>query len=138
MAKRKSSGYRVAVSGARRLVALLLLILVVIIIIFLGRTAYRFGYGVFHQTAMSAPPGESVLVMIPMDNDVPEVASILYNAGLIESEQLFIVQERFSAYHVAEGSPFRGGRYRFSTAQTPEEMMAMMAGEDIGTPSEDS
>ncbi len=129
MAGKKSAGYRAAVSGARRLVSLLLLVLVVISIIFLGRTAYRFGYGVFHQEALSEPPGESILVMIPMDNTVREVASILHNAGLIEDEWMFVAQERLSEYHSKEGSSFKGGRYRFSTAQTPAEMMAAMAGD---------
>ena len=70
MAKRKNeTGYRVAVSGASRLVGLLLFALVILMIYIIGRTAYRFGYSVFHQEAQAASPGENITVEIPAGAD---------------------------------------------------------------------
>ena len=128
--RRKDEGYRVAVSGARRLVSLLLLILVVIVIFFIGRTAYRFGYSVFHQEPMAAAPGENITVVIPEHASVREIGVILQNAGLIEDVSLFRVQERLSAYHKQiTDEKFQGGSFRLNTSQTTDEILAVIAGE---------
>ena len=127
--RRKDTGYRVAVSGARRLVSLLLLTLVLIIIFFLGRMAYRFGYSVFHQEAMSKPLGENITVTIPAGADAKEIGGILRNAGLISDVTLFRVQERLSAYHNDLKTDFEGGTFRLNTSQTTDELLAVIVGE---------
>ena len=126
MARQKhSSGYRFAVAGIRRVISLLALVLIVMLIISLGRNAYRFGYSIFHQEAVSPPPGDRITVEIPQNATAGEVATILHNAGLIEDRNLFLVQERLSPYH----NHLQSGRFRLSTAQTADEMLAVLAGE---------
>ncbi len=127
--KRRNTGYRVAVSGARRLVALLLFALVMIIIFFLGRTAYHFGYSVFHQVPVSKPPGENITVTIAEGADAREIGMTLRNAGLIEDITLFRVQERLSEYHKQLSEDFKGGTFRLNTSQTTDELLAVIAGE---------
>ena len=127
--KRRNTGYRVAVSGARRLVALLLFALVMIIIFFLGRTAYHFGYSVFHQVPVSKPPGEYITVTIAEGADAREIGMTLRNAGLIEDITLFRVQERLSEYHKQLSEDFKGGTFRLNTSQTTDELLAVIAGE---------
>ena len=129
MAKRSNTGYRIALNSARGLVGLLLLILVVILIFLGGRTAYRFGYDVFHQVGMSDPPGDNITLEIPEDASVREMGKILENAGLVKSSTLFYVQERLSDYHTKEGTKLRGGVYRLNTSMTPDEILAVLAGE---------
>ena len=131
MAKHKQdTGYKVAVFGASRLVGILLLVLMILVILFLGRTAYRFGYSVFHEEAVSSQPGEQITVTIPEGATVREIGVILQNAGLIRDANLFVVQERLSEYHKKEGTAFAPGTYRLSTAQTPTEMMGVLAGDE--------
>ena len=127
--KRSNTGYRVAVSGARRLVSLLLFALVLIIIFFLGRTAYHFGYSVFHQVPVAQPPGENITVTIAEGADAREIGMTLRNAGLIEDITLFRVQERLSAYHKDLSEDFKGGTFRLNTSQTTDELLAVIAGE---------
>ena len=128
--KRKDTGYRVAVSGARRLVSLLLFALVLLIIFFLGRTAYHFGYSVFHQVPMSDPPGENITVSIPEDADMKEIGTILKNAGLVSDVTLFRVQERLSEYHTQlKKDGVQGGTFRLNTSLTTDEILAVLAGE---------
>ena len=127
--KRNNTGYRVAVSGARRLVSLLLFALVLIIIFFLGRTAYHFGYSVFHQVPVAEPPGENITVTIAEGADAKEIGTTLRNAGLIENVTLFRVQERLSAYHRELTEDFKGGTFRLNTSQTTDELLAVIAGE---------
>ena len=127
--KKSDKGYRFVVSTARRIFSTLLLALVLLLLVVFGRTAYRLSYNVFHQTAVSPEPGKQVVVMIPPDATVREIATILSNAGLIEDTQLFMWQERFSAYHTSDGSAYQNGQYRLSTAMTPNEILAVLAGE---------
>ena len=127
--KRSNTGYRVAVSGARRLVSLLLFALVMIVIFFLGRTAYHFGYSVFHQVPVAEPPGENITVTIAEGADAREIGITLRNAGLIEDVTLFRVQERLSAYHKELSEDFKGGTFRLNTSQTTDELLAVIAGE---------
>ena len=125
MATKHSAGYRAAVGGVKRIIGLLLLILTVLLIIGLVRSAFRFGYSIFHQEAVSPPPGDRITVEIPQDATAEEVATILNNAGLIADRNLFLVQERLSPYH----GKIVSGRYRLSTAQTADEMLAVLAGD---------
>ncbi len=125
MATRHSSGYRAAVTGIKKIISLLLLVLIVMLIIGLGRSAYRFGYSIFHQEAVSPPPGDRITVEIPQNATPGEIATILNNAGLITDRNLSLVQARLSPYHGKTGS----GRFRLSTAQTTDEMLAVLAGD---------
>ena len=139
MAKKKSdTGYRIIVSGVRNLVGILLLMLVLLLIFILGRTAYRFGYAVFNQTAMAPLPGENITVTIPAGASPREIGQILENAGLVGDASLFAAQERLSVYHKKiTADDFAGGTYRLNTSQKPDDILAVLAGEAEGLQTDD-
>ena len=127
--RKRSKGYEFFVSSVRRIIAILLLALVVLSIIVLARAANRIGYNVFHQTGVDPEPGKQVIIMIPPDATTREIATILNNAGLIEDVNLFMFQERFSPYH-GNDEGYKNGQYRLSTAMTPNEILAVLSGEE--------
>ncbi len=133
--KTKDSGYKVAVFGAKGLIRILLYILAVIFIIFVGRTAYVFGYSIFNEQAMEASPGTDVTVLIPEAPTARQVGNVLHGKGLISDVNIFVAQERFSSYH----DKLKGGTYILNTSETPTEMMAIISGENTkGQPSDTS
>ncbi|MEE3419596.1 MAG: endolytic transglycosylase MltG [Lachnospiraceae bacterium] len=122
---KKASGYKSAVSGISHVVRALVYVLVFVTLIFLGRTAYVYGYALFNEQAMESSPGEDVTVEIPEGASVKEIAAILRENGLIESENLFEMQERFSAYH----GKMKSGSYQLNTSETPTQIMAILSGD---------
>ena len=50
--KKQDTTYQVALFGAKGIVRLLVYILILIIIIWIGRTAYVFGYSIFNEQAV--------------------------------------------------------------------------------------
>lgn len=123
--RKKNQTYDQAVFGMKKLTGLLLYILVVVFIIFVGRTAYVYGYQLFNETAPDKEPGREVTVEIPEGASTRAIADILEDNGLIKSKTLFLVQERLSSYHGDLGS----GTFRLSTAQKPTEIIAILSGE---------
>ena len=47
--KKKDATYQVAVSGAKGAIRILLYVLLICVLIFVGKTAYSFGYLIFYQ-----------------------------------------------------------------------------------------
>jgi len=103
-----------------------LTVLVVVLLIWLGRTAYDFGYQVFNEQAMSPGQGTMVSVVIPEGSSVYEIGKILESKGLINNAYVFVVQERISNYH----GKLLPGTYRISTAYKPTMIMGQLAGEE--------
>ena len=127
MAKKKEDrGYAVALVGARGLVTILIYALVAVLIIFLARTSYQFGYAIFNESGMEAPPGRNVTLSFEADMDILDIAEELYDARLIENRYVFAVQERLSRYH----NKLTGGTFVLNTTQTPTEIMAILSQEN--------
>ena len=80
-------------------------IFIIVFLIWVGKSAYQFGYDVFNQQAMS--PGEG-------------------QQGLVKDALAFTIQERMSAYH----GQIKAGTYLLSTAYTPTRIMAVLSGEE--------
>lgn len=121
--------YRNAIFGASAILRFLLTVLVVVVLIFLGRTAYRYGYSIFNETAMEAAPGEDEEVIIPAGSSVREIGVILRRQGLIREPGIFYLQELFSDYH----GKLQAGTYVLNTSMKPSEMMAVMSGETVSS-----
>ena len=122
-----------AIFGARTTLRLLFYVLVAVVLIFLGRTAYTYGYSVFNEQAMESSPGTDVEVTIPDGASARQVGKILKKNGLIRDVGVFVMQERLSAYH----GKMLGGTYTLNTSETADEMLAILAG-DTDSDSEDS
>lgn len=124
MHKRTDSRYRIAVSGMKITMSTLVYILIAVFLIFLGRSAYSFGYRLFNEQAVESAPGTEKTVKIPEKADVDEIASILKKNGLISDKRVFKIQERLSDYH----GKMQGGTYRLNTSYTPTELITILAG----------
>ena len=119
--------------GAKTTIRILFYILIAVVLIFLGRTAYSYGYSVFNEQAVESPPGTDVEVTVPEGASARQIGKLLKENGLIKDAGVFVLQERLSAYH----GRLQGGTYTLNTSETADEMLAILAG-DTDSDSEDS
>ncbi len=119
--------------GAKATIRILFYILIAVVLIFLGRTAYSYGYSVFNEQAVESPPGTDVEVTVPEGASARQIGKLLKENGLIKDAGVFVLQERLSAYH----GRLQGGTYTLNTSETADEMLAILAG-DTDSDSEDS
>lgn len=119
--------------GAKATIRILFYILIAVALIFLGRTAYSYGYSVFNEQAVESPPGTDVEVTVPEGASARQIGKLLKENGLIKDAGVFVLQERLSAYH----GRLQGGTYTLNTSETADEMLAILAG-DTDSDSEDS
>ncbi len=88
-------------------------------------SAYDFGYRVFTEEPMTGEPGIVYSVTISEGKSVKEIGQALEQYGLVSDWKLFYVQNLLSEYK----DGLQPGTYQLSTAMTPTEMMALMAGD---------
>ncbi len=124
--KKKGTGYRVAIFGAKGILKILIYVLVICCVIWVCRTSYSFGYSIFKQKAMAEEPGQAVTVVIPEGSSVNAIGKILEQKGLIESPMIFTVQEYLSTFH----GKLMAGTYLLNTAMTPDDIMEILSGEN--------
>ena len=74
-------------------------IFIIVFLIWVGKSAYQFGYDVFNQQAMSPGEGQQVTVVIKEGASAYKVGKTLEQKGLIKDALAFTIQERMSAYH---------------------------------------
>jgi cell division protein YceG involved in septum cleavage len=103
-----------------------LYICILVFLIWVGKSAYQFGYDVFNQQAMSPGEGQQVTVVIKEGASAYKVGKTLEQKGLIKDAAAFVVQERMSAYH----GQIKAGTYLLSTAYTPTRIIAVLSGEE--------
>ena len=100
---------------------------VVIGVIFIGKSAYDFGYEIFNQEAMADKEnGRDITVVLKKGDSVYQIGKILKKKGLIEDAKIFVVQEKLSNYK----GKLQTGTYILNTSMTPDELMAILAKED--------
>ena len=123
--KKKDATYQVAVSGAKGAIRILLYVLLICVLIFVGKTAYSFGYLIFYQ---------DVTVIVHEDDSVYDVGETLQEKGLIERPVIFWAQEKLSDYR----GKIKPGTYLLNTHETVDEMLAILSGKNTeGQPSEE-
>ena len=98
-------------------------------VVWIGKSAYQFGYNVFNQQAVSPGAGQEVTVVIPEGSSTYEVAKILKSKGLIDDSLVFFAQEKLSTYK----GQMQAGTYLLSTAYTPTRIMGILAGDEEQT-----
>ena len=98
--KKKDATYQAAVSGAKGAIRILLYVLLICGLIFVGKTAYSFGYLIFYQEpeAHTQADGQEVTVIVHEDDSVYDVGETLQEKGLIERPVIFWAQEKLSDY----------------------------------------
>lgn len=106
---------------------LLLMVLVVFIILQLGTAAYHMGYRIFTESAVEAAPGRDVRVKVEEGMSAKELGMELEEKQLVEDHTLFYLQLKISAY----ANKIKPGLYTLNTSMNAEEMMQIMAREEI-------
>lgn len=124
--KKSNSVAKNVAGGAVGMIFNVVIVVVAVMLVYrFSVTAYQYGIRIFGEPAMSAAPGEEVVVTVTDGMDFDGIAQTLYDNGLVRDKTLFKIQEMLSNY--AEDG-FAEGTYTLTTAMTPEEMMDVMAG----------
>ena len=134
--KKKDATYQAAVSGAKGAIRILLYVLLICVLIFVGKTAYSFGYLIFYQEpeAHTQADGQDVTVIVHEDDSVYDVGETLKEKGLIERPVIFWAQEKLSDYR----GKIKPGTYLLNTHETVDEMLAILSGKNTeGQPSQE-
>jgi len=130
---KQKEGHGTAVAGG--FFRILLYVCILFLIIFLGKMSYHFGYSIFHQVPVASGEGKDVTVVIKGGSSVYQIGKILENKDLIEDAKVFYVQEKLSNY----SGKLQAGTYILNTALTADEMMEILAKENVeGQPSQET
>ena len=96
--------------------------------------AYDYGYRIFGETPITSGEGRTVTVTIEEDDVAKKIGEILENKGLIRDGELFVLQELISDYH----NDLLPGTYELNTSMTADEMLIIMAAENVEGETEDN
>ena len=103
-------------------------LIVAAVVIYIGKTAYDFGYNIFYQQPMdSEEEGRDVTVAVEEGDSVYQIGRTLESRGLIQDAKVFIVQEKLSNY----SGKLQPGTYILNTSMTPDEIMEILAKENV-------
>lgn len=103
-------------------------LIVVAVVIYIGKTAYDFGYNIFYQQPMdSEEEGRDVTVAVEEGDSVYQIGRTLESRGLIQDAKVFVVQEKLSNY----SGKLQPGTYILNTSMTPDEIMEILAKENM-------
>lgn len=104
-------------------VKMVLLLIIISVFYTVSTKAFAFGEAIFSEEGVArSGQGEDVLVNIPVGSTSREVGSILYDAGLIEDETIFVIQ-----MFIYEGK-INDGVYQFNTENSPETIIEKITG----------
>ena len=105
-----------------------LYLIIAIAVIYIGKSAYDFGYDIFYQQPMdSEEEGRDITVVVEDGDSVYQIGKTLENRGLIRDAKVFVVQEKLSNY----SGMLQTGTYILNTSMTPDEMMEILSRENI-------
>lgn len=121
---RKQGAATIMASGFFRLAVYALIVFAVL---FASKTAYDFGYAIFNEVPMETGDGTDVTVVIKEGTSVYQIGKILKKKDLIEDAKVFFVQEQLSNYK----GKLQAGTYILNTSMTADEMMAILARENV-------
>ena len=105
-----------------------LYLIIAIAVIYIGKSAYDFGYDIFYQQPMdSEEEGRDITVVVEDGDSVYQIGKTLENRGLIRDAKVFVVQETLSNY----SGKLQTGTYILNTSMTQDEIVAILARENI-------
>lgn len=92
-----------------------------VVIVLVCKATFEFGTLVFTEEGMAAKgDGREVVITIPRDSTISEIAAILKDNGLIESELAFRIQTLLYEADIYSGT------YTLNTEYGPEELIEAM------------
>lgn len=99
-------------------VKMVLLLIMVSVMYTVCTKTFAFGEAIFSEEGVArSGQGEDVLVNIPVGATKSEVGKILYDSGLIEDENIFVIQ-----MFIYQGE-INSGVYQFNTENSPETII---------------
>lgn len=116
--------FTIALAGT--VVRVALVILAIICIRNFAGKAYEFGYRIFAEEPMSAPPGRDINVVINESDSQDDIFLMLEDKGIIKDHLLFKVQKKLSAYK----EDIEPGSYDLNTSLTTDEILKILARDD--------
>ncbi len=118
---------KVVLNIVNSVLSILLLVLILFVVLKAGNAAYDLGYRIFTEPAMEREPGRDISVRYYDGMSLTELGSLLEEKGLVDSGIVFAIQLRL----FAGGDKIRPGKYTLNTSWTPEELIQVLAGEDL-------
>lgn len=104
-----------------------LYVCVIIAVVYIGKSAFDFGYAIFNQVPMAnEEDSRDITVVVENGDSVYKIGKTLKNKGLIEDAKIFVIQEKLSDYK----GKLQAGTYILNTGMNVEEMMAVLAREN--------
>lgn len=104
-----------------------LYVCVIIAVVYIGKSAFDFGYAIFNQVPMAnEEDGRDITVVVENGDSVYQIGKTLKNKGLIEDAKIFVIQEKLSTYK----GKLQAGTYILNTSMDMEEMMTVLAREN--------
>lgn len=110
------------IAFAGTVVRVALVILAVICIANFAGKAYDFGYRIFAEEPMSAPPGRDIKFVVNSSDSQKDIIQMLEDKGLIRDHLLFTVQKKLSIYT----DDIKPGSYDLNTSMTNEEILGVL------------
>ncbi|MBP3339002.1 MAG: hypothetical protein J6L69_06335 [Lachnospiraceae bacterium] len=96
-------------------VSLVVIVILIAVLYMTCTKAFAFGEAIFSEEGVARTgQGEDVFINIPVGATKKEVANILFEEGLIEDENIFVIQ-----MFIYEGK-INSGVYKFNTENPPE------------------
>ncbi len=118
---------------------LILFALVILLVYESVSRGYRFGYGLFYDTAVDEAPGVDLRVTIGEDESLANLAVAMEQSGLAKDRFSFIIQCIFYEYgykFMGYGNPIREGTYLLNTSMTAKEIITTLRDGKVETPEE--
>ena len=119
---RRLKDLTIALAGT--VVRVALVILAAICIMKIAGKAYDFGYRIFAEEPMSAPPGRDINVVVTNGDSQTDIIQMLEDKGIIRDHMLFTIQKRLSLY-TADIKP---GSYNLNTSMNTDEILEVLVG----------
>lgn len=122
---RKQKKSSIVAGGFLRLAIYLI---VTIAVIYIGKSAYDFGYDIFYQQPVDTEEeSRDITVVVDEGDSVYQIGRTLESRGLIRDAKVFVVQEKLSNF----SGKLQPGTYILNTGMTPDEIMEILARENV-------
>ena len=103
-----------------------LIIIAIVCISNYAKKAYDFGYRVFAEEPMSAPPGRDISFVVGNDDAQSDIYQMLEDKGIIRDHMLFSIQKKLSVYK----DDIKPGSYTLNTSMNSDEILEVLVGKE--------
>ena len=116
----------ITLAFAGTVVRVALIIIAIVCISNYAKKAYDFGYRVFAEEPMSAPPGRDISFVVGNDDAQSDIYQMLEDKGIIRDHMLFSIQKKISVYK----DDIKPGSYTLNTSMNSDEILEVLVGKE--------